>query len=182
MSIQNFDEAQAIINETTEREAINIAIFEILPKDGSRITYPEIISFIYDRVDPIHSELMNASDSYVEFDFTGRRRTDAIRGALQWFAKGASQDRMGNNWIDRNGKTCGYIGDGAERAAEYFAGPRYESKVEALRFMERALNKEIPIEEKPIVIDDPSDWYQKMSRKFDLLEQKLDLIIAEQSG
>ena len=134
-SIRCLEHAEAILGDTSEREAIKIAVHEVLPKDGSVFNRIELIDLVHEQVDPIHSLLKTSSESYTGLKRSGERRTDAIDATTQWFGKGSSAKQNGNWWVERVDGTIRYIDDGALKATNYFASPKFLMKVEAVRFM-----------------------------------------------
>ena len=197
--VETIEQALEVLNNTPERPAINVAIFEAMPKDGSRIAYADVIEYVHEMVDPIHDELAGFSESYVGHEATGRRKTSSIRSALQWFETGATGDHSdGHHWISRDGRTAGFVGDGLQRATAYFNSVKYKPIREAVLFMDQVNRTEAPIvEDGSAILDDalpiaacdvtPNEddkvttdqggddsWFFKMNGILDRLEATLD--------
>ena len=196
--IETMDQALDVLNGTRERQAINVAVFEAIPNDGSRIAYADVIDYVHQMVDPIHDELENYTDSYIGHEPSGRRKTNAIRSALQFFETQAVTDGNGHHWISRDGKTAGFVGDGLQRADAYFNSAKYKPIREAVLFMDHLNRTQVPIvEDPPAILDDglaaaacdvtpakedkvttdqgnEDAWFMKMNAILDRLETALD--------
>ena len=197
--VETIDQALDVLNGTRERQAINVAIFEAIPNDGTRIAYADVIDYVHQMVDPIHNELENFTPSYTDHEPSGRRKTSAIRSALQWFETGATGDHSdGHHWITRDGKTAGFTSDGLKRADAYFNSDKYKPIREAVLFMDQVNRTEAPIvEEGSAILDDAMPiaacdmtpnkedkvttdqgnedaWFMKMNAILDRLETALD--------
>ena len=201
MKIQNIREAEAILAETTEREAIKCAVYMILPEDGSSIEATDMIDFVHDMIDPIHDRLATSSESYVGTSATGKRNKGAIYATAQWFGPGSTKAQKGRHWIKRNGGTYHYIDDGAAQAAEFFANPKFAKIIETLSFFDSWYKEEPPIVEaitvldaelpiaaqevaekpEPVVVQADSEWFAKMSEQMSELERKVDQLLANHS-